>query len=970
MTLSRSLEAIEGVVEATAMVASSGNTAMLQERGLWDAALDAATPSDVVLVVRGNSEAALQRAVEQAVEELEGVGSGSQQGSSGQEVRDSGPRTLAEALQSSAERPNLVMISVPGENATAEALKALNAGLHVFMFSDNVSVEDEAELKSIACERDLLLMGPDCGTSLLDGVPMGFCNRVRRGNIGLVGASGTGLQQVSSLVDSLGSGVSQMIGVGGRDLKDAVGGQMMLKALALLEKDANTETIVLVSKPPSDAVATKLLGAASASSKKVIVHFVGKMVQVPSSGRVKCAATLEDAARLAVGLDPVVDATQKISRPPKAVTRRISGLFSGGTFEAEAHTLLSSEPDVTVIDFGDDEYTRGKPHPMIDFSTRVAHILATVAADPNAVLLIDVVLGHGAHADPVGELVPTLETIARDYRNVIVVTHVCGTDADGLQNAEERLRRAGAIVAPSNAAACRIARDVAKGLKAPALAANRKASAGGASSSSAKSVVFGGIRALSVGVDSFTPAVREAGAPATHLQWRPPAGGSRAVGLMCAEMAPGSALGDFVAAANREALQKLQNASPMLIGAARAKDVIPFLGGNRKAITHAGPPIAWSKMCGPMRGAIIGACLFEGWAANEKEALALCDSGEVEFAPCHNHSAVGPMAGIIAPSFPVWVVENDGKHAFSSFNEGLGKVLRFGAFNADVINRLTWMRDTLGPSLERTLSGTKVDLFSIISRALAMGDECHNRNMAASSLLFRELAPSIVERDSKNAPSVLGFINKNDHFFLNLSMAACKAALDAAHGIQGSTLVTAMARNGVEFGARLSGTKDAWFTCPAPAVEGLYFPGYSPADANPDLGDSSITETLGIGGAAMAASPAIVGFVGGNAASSLRITRDMYRIYMSRHNRIPIPSLDFQGVPLGLDALKVMETNELPVINTGIAHREAGVGQIGAGICRAPAQVFSAGVHHVWSSVVPSRFPEKFALRALRAIRR
>jgi hypothetical protein len=298
-------------------------------------------------------------------------------------------------------------------------------------------------------------------------------------------------------------------------------------------------------------------------------------------------------------------------------------------------------------------------------------------------------------------------------------------------------------------------------------------------------------------------------------------------------------------------------------------------------------------------------------------------------------------------------------------------VLRFGAYGPDVIKRLTWISTVLGPSLSRSLQqGPKIDLFSIIARALQMGDECHNRNAAATSLLFRELAGRVITADHQHASEVLAFINSNDHFFLNLSMAACKSALDSAAGVKGSTLVTVMARNGVNFGLRLSGAGNTWFTCASPVVEGLFFPGYSKADANPDMGDSSITETFGIGGAAMAAAPAITGFVGGNAASSLRTTREMYRIYMTKHSRMGIPSLDAQGVPLGLDAVRVLETNIMPVINTGIAHKEAGIGQIGAGICRAPVPVFQMSVQHVWNSLAGPASTQRFAARALKMLKK
>lgn len=482
---------------------------------------------------------------------------------------------------------------------------------------------------------------------------------------------------------------------------------------------------------------------------------------------------------------------------------------------------------------------------------------------------------------------------------------------------------------------------------------------------------------MSIGVDTFVAAVRGAGAQVTHLKWKPPASGDRVVGLMSAEMHAGSALGDLVAAANTKALKLVQESAPLLTGVAQASEVIPFLAKGKRAILHAGPPIEWAKMCGPMQGAVIGACLFEGWARTAEEARAMCESGAIAFAPCHDHGCVGPMAGIISPSFPLWVVRNQGITTFSSMNEGLGKVLRFGAFGPDVIQRLSWIRDVLGPCLARALEGGAIDTFALISRALQMGDECHNRNAAATSLLFRELTPLVLEREPepKRASEVLQFINKNDHFFLNVSMAACKAALDAGANVKGSTLVTVMARNGVNFGLRLSGSGNKWFTTAAPVVEGLFFPGYGVADANPDMGDSSITETFGIGGAAMASAPAITGFVGGNAQSALDTTREMYHIYLKKHQRISIPSLDYRGVPVGLDALRVLETNIMPVINTGIAHRQPGIGQIGAGICRAPQAVFREGVSSVFSQIHQQAASStsqyhQFALRALKAIKK
>jgi hypothetical protein len=406
---------------------------------------------------------------------------------------------------------------------------------------------------------------------------------------------------------------------------------------------------------------------------------------------------------------------------------------------------------------------------------------------------------------------------------------------------------------------------------------------------------------------------------------------------------PDDPIGATVAAANRTALDRLLAASPFLVDVQPAGTAIPGLTG--RMLLHSGPPIAWERMCGPVRGAIIGAALFEGWASTPGEAERLAENGAIAFDACHHHAAVGPMAGVVSPSMPVLVVENTAarNRSFATLNEGLGKVLRFGAYDESVLDRLRWFRDTFGPTLSRTLAATgPIDLKSITGQALQMGDEGHNRNVAATSLFVRSIAPTLVRTATEgDAAAALDFLRGNDHFFLNLSMAACKGSLDAAHGVPGSTVVTAMSRNGVDFGVRLSGTGDTWYTAPVGVPDGLYFPGYGPEDANPDLGDSAITETCGIGGFAMAAAPAIVRFVGGTAADALNYTREMYRITLERNPAFALPPLGFAGTPTGIDPRRVVESGVQPVINTGIAHKLPGVGQIGAGIARAPLSCFA-----------------------------
>jgi hypothetical protein len=395
--------------------------------------------------------------------------------------------------------------------------------------------------------------------------------------------------------------------------------------------------------------------------------------------------------------------------------------------------------------------------------------------------------------------------------------------------------------------------------------------------------------------------------------------------------------------ANNKAVSIILQAKPALTGISTAGEVIP--GMRKNLILHSGPPVAWENMCGPMRGGVIGGLIYEGEAGNQAEAEELAASGEIEFEPCHHHSTVGPMAGIVTWSMPVWIIENKRfkNKAYCTLNEGLGKVLRYGAFSEEVISRLNWMADELAPILKKTFAQYgELDMKSLISQAIQMGDEGHNRNRAGTSLFIREIAPHLVElnEDRQKLRKVLEFLNSNDHFFLNLTMPSCKCTMDPAANIEGSSVIVAMARNGTEFGIRVSGLGDQWFTGPAGVIDGLYLPGFKGDDASPDIGDSVITETAGIGGFTMAGAPAIVKFVGGSARDAVAFTQQMYEITLTENDTYQIPNLDFRGTPTAIDLIKVVETNILPVINTGIAHREPGVGMIGAGLVKPPENCF------------------------------
>jgi len=441
---------------------------------------------------------------------------------------------------------------------------------------------------------------------------------------------------------------------------------------------------------------------------------------------------------------------------------------------------------------------------------------------------------------------------------------------------------------------------------------------------------------INVGLKSMAQALHEQKVPVTQVDWHPPRAGIPHLAVTTS--------GIKVDDANRKVCKRIMKSQAVLVGMGIAKDIIP--GMHEHMILHAGPPITWERMCGPTRGAVMGALIYEGIAKNEEQAEKIASSGEIEFEPCHHHDTVGPMAGIVSPSMPVFIIENKAYkvRAYATQNEGLGKVLRYGGMGEEVTERLLWMEKVLFPTLARAIESLPqgVDLKSIIAQALHMGDECHNRNRAGTSLFLRAIAPALVRtsKNSEDTAKVFEFINNNDHFFLNLSMAAGKAALLPVNGIEGSSILTAMARNGTDFGIRLASLPERWFTAPAGEVRGLYLPGFSASDANPDIGDSTITETAGFGGFAMAAAPAITQFVGGTPQMATETTLEMYEITFSEHKDFTIPVLNFRGTPLGIDVRNVMETGILPKINTGIAHKKPGIGMVGAGILRAPEKCF------------------------------
>ena len=451
-------------------------------------------------------------------------------------------------------------------------------------------------------------------------------------------------------------------------------------------------------------------------------------------------------------------------------------------------------------------------------------------------------------------------------------------------------------------------------------------------------------RVIALGLDLFADELRGLGVPVVGVEWRPTAGGDPRLVALLARLEHQRTTID---AANQRAFDLLANGEPVLIDCRPAREALEL---PSHVVLHAGPPLAWERASPPMRAAILCAIRYEGWAANDDAAAQMVAHGHVRLEPCHHWRAVGPMTGLITASMPVFAVENrtHGTRAHVTINEGLGKVLRFGANDASVIARLNWLATEAGPLLGAALRAARgVELRPLMAQALRMGDEMHQRNVAASSLLARLLMPHVARvADRHHAAARLAeFIAGNDQFFLNIAMAAGKAMADPANGVAGSTLVTTMARNGTDFGIRVSGLGERWFTAPVETPVGLYFPGYGPDDANPDMGDSAIVETIGLGGGAMAASPAVARFIGaGGMAEAFAVTEEIREICHADHPHFRIATLDERGAPAGIDVMKVVATGIAPLINTGIAGKVAGTGQVGAGVVRAPLGCFTAAL--------------------------
>lgn len=969
MLLTNSVNELEGVKQGQVMMATDANKDILKTAGLYTDEVEGAGANDMAIVVEADDASVVDAVVEEVDHFLNNLSAKKEQG--GVKSVDNWKDAL-EAMPDA----NLALFSIPGTYAADEIEKALDSGLHVFSFSDNVSLEDEVRLKEKAHEKGLLLMGPDCGTGVISSVPLAFTNVTNPGNIGIVAASGTGIQEATTIIDRLGGGVVHAIGTGGRDLHEDVQATTMIDAVVALEQHDPTDVIFVISKPPAKSVRDNVMKVLQSLSKPVVAIFLGEKPEA-HVGNVSLAYTLEEAAKIAVDLSNGDEVKANYNEPiefnvEKALPegKTVKGLYSGGTLASEAATLISDALGLTnvkgeegyilntqgfqVMDLGDDMYTQGKPHPMIDPEVRVNKLEEVLEDETTGIILLDVVLGYGSHADMAGALAPSIQealaTAKENGRDLYVIGSVVGTDNDPQNYAQTvaTLEEAGVIVESSNARAIRLAlklmgHELEIADKGHVDYTEDKVDVP-APSEKVLDLLNNPPKVINIGIESFTEPIIEFGGEALQFSWRPKAGGNKKLIRILNELEKRE---EEINTSNDKVVARLLESQPFLVDAKLAKEVIPELNTGEKIILHAGPPIKFDKMTGPMKGSVIGAMLFEGWATDQEDALRQLENDEVTFTPCHNVGAVGPMGGITSANFPVFVVENkiDGTTGYCIMNEGIGEVLRFGANNETVINRLEWMRDVLGPVLGKALRtfDEGLNLNVMIARAIGMGDEFHQRNIAGSLVFLKEITPSIVtlDIDDKEKADVIQFLADTDQFFLNIMMAAGKAMVDYARKITEGCVVTTMARNGENFGVKISALGDEWFNGPVNTPDGLYFTGYSAELANPDIGDSAITETVGVGGMAMIAAPGVTRFVGLNGLNDAKnISDEMQRISITNNPTWSIPNWDFKGATLGIDIRKVVETGITPIINTGIAHKEAGVGQIGAGTVRAPLACF------------------------------
>ena len=984
MNVTERLKETDGIIDALVVMATANNKKILTELDMLSPEASSASANDLVVTVHAED----YNLGKNALDQLESYFSQKPQ----EHSSDYFP-TL-ESARSVKPSANLALISVSGEFAGDVARKALSQELHTIIFSDHVTLEEEAALKRLGTEHGLLVMGPDCGVCNLQGTAFVLASIANPGPVGAVGATGSGLQELSVLINRAGGGISQFIGTGGHDLHPQVGAQTMRTGLALLDNDPATQVIVLIGKAPTPEITTMLCGDIHNCSKPVIACFLGAEPEDWLNAGAYFAPTMEAASRCAMVLSSdsnALDSTEIYTRLKEikqlagdlrtglsADQRYLRGIYGAGTFVAQAQVILqelvspiySNVPFGTgialpnleksiqhsLLDIGDETFTLGRAHPVIDPLPYKLQLLKETRDDETAVIIMDVTLGPAMHPNPARYISDAFhEALSRNkiQHRPIVIASITGTRQDP-QNADEQariLKEAGIIVLQSSAEAAILAGLIitppeiaaqfdAAGWLAPRKPSHPTAGNGLTISPSIQNLLRQRLEVINIGISTMADALRDQNVETSQVDWAPPAGGDVKIMRLLEDLEP---YRQQIQTANQKAFDTMITAQPVWVDVRAAGEVVP--GMKENTVLHAGPPLDFEQMLPSMQGGIIGGILFEGLAKTREEALELIRRGKIDLAPGLDYKVPSGAVASTTYSMPVAVVENKthNSRGFTALQEGpASDALRWGVYNDAVAKRWKWLKDQLGTALSAALQASGgVDMRTAIARSLQMGDDNHSRELGTNMYIALELAPHLARLDlpREETAAIFEFLRSSERFALHILMASAMSVLSSVEEIEYAAILTAMGGNGVDFGLKISGLGNQWFTSPAPNIEGKYLnPNWTVEDTLPFIGDSCVVEVYGLGGLAAAASPSVAMLMGGSIQKAMDRTTAMWAISVGKNPNYQIPFLGFEGTPTALDMIRILETGIEPQSHAGIALKKGG--QAGAGVAHIPMECF------------------------------
>lgn len=983
MNATQRLQDSQGVISSLIVMGTNSNKEILREMEFSNDETEAAGPNDLIIACSLENEQIWDNLQLADLFTLTG-----QETERKERYHDS-----AEVLKAHPE-VNMAVISVDSRFAVFEAEKTLESGLATILFSSDISTIEEKRLKDIAARNNVLLMGPDCGVCSINGKAFVLASRTNIGAVGLVGPSGSGLQELSAVLAEMGIGISQAIGTGGYDLHPDVGGSTTKAGIRYLDQDEKTELIILFYKKTDDTVREEISKLVQACTKPIIVCSFGEPPEYWRSRGIGAYETMDGSAMAAAAVLRNAAASESISpfsRPDQEILslihqcrekyslegRYLKGVFGAGTFSAQLQTVFSSagyqifsnkpfgggsklEPDSpsghVCIDIGAEEFTSGRAHPVIDPLPYRLQMRKFFSEEDTGILLVDVILGPACHDNPaqfIADAVISFRETCR--REILCVASVCGTEEDPQVLSRQRkiLEQSGFIVLPTSAQAayfCALLfagnpEELSAKWRSPVTVRGRAASAqAGEITETAAAVQLPAVcSVVNIGSEHMGRALAGQDVPVYQVAWKPPSGGDLETYELLRRVQRNTRLNEKIEASNRKAFDNLTKGEPVWIDVALAGEVVPGLKKNM--ILHTGPPMEFARMMPAHRNGIIGGALFERLADSKEDAERKILNGEIEIFPGIDW---GVPSGGMAPttfSMPV-IVAADKKHGtmgFCPIQEGPSyQALRWGVYDEVVEERLSWFKIVLTPCLSGALKRVGgIQLKNVIAKSLLMGDENHSRETGTSLLLISELAAEIAGSGlpPEELKRIFSFFHSADRFALHVCIAGAASVLKSIADIPYSTVMSAMCANGIITGIKMSGTGEHWFTAPSPIIKGRYLnPAWTEDDTVPLAGDSTMVEVYGLGGLSAAASPAVTLLAGGNVEDAVRRTKDMWKISLGKHPQYGIPLLDFEGSPAGVDVMKVLETGIVPQSHAGIILKKGG--QAGAGVAEIPMQCF------------------------------